>query len=124
MLKRICLSILTWLGVTTKPDVVGVLVKVNPTNEAVPSGRVVVVGGRGYQKWAYIRCPCRCGDVIMLSLAKSRRPRWTVKMDWLNRPSIEPSIRQTSGCYSHFWVRRGVVDWCSDTGRAPPAADS
>ena len=39
MLKRICLSILTWLGVTRKPDVVGVLVKVNPANEAVPSGR-------------------------------------------------------------------------------------
>ena len=43
MLKRVCLSVLTWLGVTTKPDVVGELVKVNPANEAVPSGRVVVV---------------------------------------------------------------------------------
>ena len=122
MLKRLCLSVLSWLGLMTKPDVVGELVKVNPAIEAVPSGRVVVVGGPGYQKWAHIRCPCRCGDVIMLSLANSRRPRWTVKMDWLNRPSIEPSVRQTAGCYSHFWVRRGVVDWCSDTGRGPPHA--
>jgi hypothetical protein len=119
MLKRFWLSLLAWLGLTAQPDFVGELVKVNPANEEVPPNRLVVVGGRGYQKWAYLRCPCGCDEVIMLSLAKSRRPRWTVTFDRLNRPSIEPSIRQTSGCHSHFWVRRGVVDWCGDTGRTP-----
>jgi hypothetical protein len=117
MFKRLWLSLFTWLGFTTKADLVGEVVKVNPTHEAVMPGRVIVVGGPGYQKWAYLRCPCGCGDVIMLSLAKSRRPRWTVQFDRLNRPSIKPSVRQTAGCCSHFWIRRGSVDWCGDTGQ-------
>ena len=118
MLKRLWLLLLATLGLTAKPDLIVELVKTNPSNEAVPQNRLLVVGGRAYQKWAYFRCPCGCGDVIMLSLAKSRRPRWAVTFDWLNRPSIEPSVRQTAGCCSHFWVRRGVVEWCVDTGRA------
>jgi hypothetical protein len=114
MLKRFWLWLFTRLGLAAKPDLVAELAEVNPAHESVPAGRVIVVGGPGYQKWAYFRCPCGCGEVIMLSLASSRRPRWTVKLDWLMRPSIEPSVQRTAGCYSHFWIRRGVVEWCGD----------
>lgn len=54
----------------------------------------------------------------MLSLSKSTRPRWSVTIDRLGRPTLQPSVRQVAGCYSHFWVRRGAVEWCGDTGRA------
>ncbi len=117
MLNRWLLQLLVWLHLVAGPDLVGELVAVNPANEAVPPGRLIVVGGRGYQKWAYLRCPCGCGEVIMLSLAKSRRPRWSVTVDWWGRPTVKPSVRQTMGCYSHFWIRQGVVDWCPDTGK-------
>jgi hypothetical protein len=88
----------------------------NPTRESPPPRRIIVVGGLGYRKWAYLRCPCGCGEVIMLSLANSRGPRWNVKVYWFGRPTIEPSVRQTTGCYSHFWIRGGLVDWRPDTG--------
>lgn len=76
-----------------------------------------VVGGAGYQKWAYMVCPCGCGERIMLSLARKHRPHWQVEIDWLDRPTIKPSVWQTAGCYSHFWVKKGHVEWTADTGR-------
>jgi hypothetical protein len=55
----------------------------------------------------------------MLSLATARRPHWQVKIDWLDRPTIVPSVWQTDGCFSHFWVKAGRIDWVKDTGRPP-----
>jgi hypothetical protein len=117
MMKRWLLWLLTWLHLSPKSEFTSTLVRDNPPNETVTPGRMIIVGGPGYQKWVYFRCPCRCGELIMLPLVQSRRPRWSVSIDWFNRPTIEPSVRQTAGCFSHFWIRRGVVDWCDDTGR-------
>jgi hypothetical protein len=109
-----------WLSPRPKPDLRAEIVATNPGREAIAPGRLLVVGGRGYQKWAYLRCPCGCGEVIMLSLNQKRRPRWRVMIDAQGLPTVEPSVRQTAGCYSHFWIRRGKVEWCRDTG-APEA---
>lgn len=94
----------------------------HPDQASLPHGIVHIVGGRDYQKWAYLRCPCRCGAVIMLSLAASRRPRWRARTDWFGRPTLAPSVWQTAGCYSHFFLRDGRVDWVRDTGTPPPRA--
>ncbi|MER2508151.1 MAG: DUF6527 family protein [Amaricoccus sp.] len=67
-------------------------------------------------KWACFPCPCRCGEIVKLPLGHARRPRWSVAIDKLNRPTISPSIRQTSGCLSHYWIRRGRIEWCKDSG--------
>src|SRR5579872_7383450 len=88
-----------------------------PDLTVLPEKLLYVVGRADYQKWAYMVCPCGCGERIMLSLAKNRRPRWEVEMDWLGRPTIKPSVWQTDGCYSHFWIRKGRIDWTPDTGR-------
>ena len=93
-----------------------------PEQAALRPGLLHVVGGRDYRKWAYFACPCGCGAPIMLSLSTARRPRWQVMIDWLDRPTIEPSVWQTDGCHSHFWVKGGRVDWVGDTGEAPPPA--
>jgi hypothetical protein len=94
-----------------------------PQHEAIPAGVLHVVGGQGYMKWAYLTCPCRCGAPIMLSLAAARHPHWQVQIDWLDRPTIKPSIWQTEGCFSHFWIRQGRLDWVGDTGKGPPPAN-
>ncbi len=91
-----------------------------PEPSALPQGLLHVVGGPRYQKWAYLMCPCRCGQPIMLSLSTARRPSWRVSIDWLDRPTAEPSIWQTDGCFSHFWLRRGRIEWVVDTGKRPP----
>ena len=65
-----------------------------------------------FPKWVYLRCPCGCGDVVMLSLSESRRPRWALWRDWLGRVSLSPSVHRLEGCRSHFWLHRGTVHWC------------
>ena len=50
----------------------------------------------------------------MLSLVPDRRRRWNVKLDWLSRPSIKPSVWQSNECGCHFWVERGDINWCAD----------
>ena len=82
----------------------------------LPEGLLVVVRGSG-DKWAVFRCPGECGEKLQLSLVPRRRPRWSVgQIDQLDRPTISPSVRVTSGCRCHFHVRQGQVDWCADSG--------
>lgn len=116
MLKRLGNWIATKLSLWRRPEFTATLVETNPAKEAVRPGKIIVVGGMGYQKWAYFRCPCGCGEIIMLSLQATRRPRWSVSLDARGRPTLDPSIRQTAGCFSHFWIRGGHVEWCADSG--------
>ncbi|MDV4146480.1 DUF6527 family protein [Shimia sp. FJ5] len=71
----------------------------------------------GVDKWACFHCPSGCGETIKLSLSKNRMPRWTAMSDWLRRPTISPSVRQTNECRCHFWIRCGRIDWCRDSPR-------
>ncbi|WP_019998662.1 DUF6527 family protein [Aureimonas ureilytica] len=88
----------------------------------VASGDLVHVVDGGIEKWACLLCPGGCGAAIPLSLNKQRRPRWTVRFDWFQRPSIEPSVHQLNACGCHFWVRGGRIEWCKD-GMPPGMVD-
>lgn len=109
------------LGFVRKPDLVGIVVSDHPPPEEMALGIVYIIGGPGYQKWAVFRCPRHEDEIIQLSLMPNRRPRWTVTLDILDRPTIHPSVRQLDGPYAHFWVKAGRVEWCADTGRPPPS---
>ncbi len=56
-------------------------------------------------------------EIIQLSLMQNRRPSWDVTIDSLDRPTVSPSVRQLEGSYAHFWIKKGSVEWCGDTGR-------
>ncbi|WP_247738588.1 DUF6527 family protein [Shimia sp. R9_2] len=88
----------------------------HPSPDQLVFGEVAIVRDPK-DKWACFPCPCGCGEATKLSLNQARRPRWQITIDWLNRPTISPSVRQTSGCRSHYWVRDGSVEWCKDSGR-------
>ncbi|MCG6864744.1 MAG: hypothetical protein LJE58_04885 [Thiogranum sp.] len=30
--------------------------------------------------------------------------------------SQRPSVRQLDGSHAHFWIRKGRIGWCADTG--------
>lgn len=107
------------LGLITKPQLVAQVVEEQPPHDAIEAGVVYVVGGAGYEKWAVFRCPGHEYEIIQLSLMKKYRPRWAVSVDFLERPTIYPSIRQLEGSLAHFWVRSGQVEWCADTGKPP-----
>lgn len=88
-----------------------------PERDVLRSNIVLLVGDRNAPKWATFSCPCGCGAPLLLSLSKQKRPRWSVSQNWFGRPDISPSIRRTDGCLSHFWIRKGNVEWCPDTGK-------
>lgn len=108
-----------WLGLIPRPDFVVRVVSDHPTPESIVPGVIYVVGGPGYKKWAYLRCPADKSEIIQLSLMQKRKPRWDVTIDSLNRPTLFPSVRQLEGSYAHFWIKKGSVEWCEDTGRKP-----
>jgi hypothetical protein len=116
-MRALARNILVALRLIPRPDFTARLVADHPDPDAIADGQIYVVGGRGYSKWAYFRCPADRGEIVQLSLMPERRPRWTVSMDWLGRPTIHPSVRQLEGSCAHFWIRRGRVDWCDDSGR-------
>ena len=92
-----------------------------PADAEIQAGELIVVESDGFHKWACLKCPGGCGVKISLSLNPNRRPQWRVGGDWFGRPSIEPSVHQMSDCRCHFWVRRGVIEWCHD-GKPPRAS--
>lgn len=118
-LKKAARSAAVRLGLISRPDLIVRFVADHPHQEAMEAGVIYVVGGRGYQKWALFRCPHHKEEIIQLSLMPNRRPRWTITADFLERPTLDPSVRQLAGSYAHFWVRRGKVDWCADSGQRP-----
>lgn len=87
------------------------LVSDNPKPEDVESDIVYVIGGKGYVKWAYLKCPDNCDENIILNLSQSRKPYWTVKQDKKGRATIHPSIHKLEGCKSHFWIKKGHLMW-------------
>lgn len=111
---RRCLSA---VGFIKRPDLVGRIMDRHPRPEELPPSTVIVVKDGHFEKWACLRCPCGCGEKLMLSLNQARRPCWAVTLDWLGRPSITPSINQLNACRCHFWIKGGIVEWCRDSGR-------
>jgi hypothetical protein len=67
---------------------------------------------------SFVPLRLRCADHACARAAK-RSPRWRVAIDWFDRPTLEPSVWQTDGCYSHFWVKQGRIVWTPDTGKTP-----
>lgn len=79
-----------------------------------PDRSTVYLVGEGRHLWfASFGCPCDCGATIQISLLPAGRPRWEAKLHWTGTISLAPSIRRTSGCRSHFFVRRGRIEWCA-----------
>ena len=107
------------IGIIRRSELVSVLIVDQPLPEAMEAGKIYIVGGPGYQKWAVFRCPKHEEEIVQLSLMQNRHPRWTIAVDFLDRPTIHPSVRQLDGAYAHFWVRSGCVEWCADTGQRP-----
>nr|WP_291162796.1 DUF6527 family protein [Hyphomicrobium sp.] len=61
-----------------------------------------------------MRCPCGCGATIELMILPGANPRWSIQVDEVGRPTLQPSVWRQTGCRSHFWVRRGRIQWCGD----------
>ncbi len=80
--------------------------------------RTIYAVGENETLWhVVLLCPCDCGATIGLNLLPDDEPRWSLHNDE-GGPTLKPSVWRTSGCRSHFFLRRGQIVWCR-----PEAAD-
>lgn len=76
----------------------------------IAAGDLILVE-RGVIRAAVMRCPCGCGDDIVINLDSRTGPAWRL---YRSRKGITlyPSVWRDSGCGSHFIIWRGKIFWC------------
>src|SRR5437868_232141 len=103
-------------GIISRPALLAVDVPEAPEENDLLEGFLLREVRDGYPKWAHLRCP-RCGEHIQLPLAG--RGAWSLKIDWLTRPTIHPSIWQKGSCKAHFFIVRGEFVWTNNKYNQP-----
>lgn len=76
-----------------------------------PSRGLVLLRDGGEDWSVMMNCPCGCGQRIELPLLEEAMPRWSLRIDGRQRPTLHPSVWLREGCRSHFLVRAGKVIW-------------
>lgn len=64
-------------------------------------------------------CPCGCGSPYVLQIrgmVQGDDRGWRFSVDD-GVPTLTPSIRRVGSCAAHFFLRRGKVEFCGDSGR-------
>ncbi len=110
-IRKAALFVTVKAGLVRKPEFAIQEVEDNPDPDTMSDHVVYVVKYGGWPKWADFKCPCGCDDVISISIARGKQS-WRLETDLLARPSLRPSVWRKAGCRSHFWVRKGRVNWC------------
>lgn len=88
--------------------------KVEELPDELDRKSVYLVGENNHLWFAAMLCPCGCGSVLQMGLMAAQRPRWTVVEHNDGTVSLHPSVWRIVGCKSHFWLRRGKINWCHD----------
>lgn len=71
-----------------------------------------VVQEDDFQEQAAMLCPCCCQRVLHVNLLPDERPCWRLTRHDDGTSSLHPSVWRKKDCGSHFWFRRGRVEWC------------
>jgi hypothetical protein len=122
LLQSIARILLTWCRLIPQPEMVARTTTLHPSPKEMTDGVMVVVRDNGMEKWACLRCPGGCGERIQLSLSEKRRPRWSVTVDAIGRPTVTPSVHVLNDCRCHFWIRRGAINWVGGSPDRPHEA--
>lgn len=76
-----------------------------------------VVQEDGFEEQAAMICPCGCRKVLHMNLLTDERPCWRVTRHEDGTATLHPSVWRKKGCGSHFWFRRGRVQWVPDVAQ-------
>ncbi len=76
----------------------------------VKSGDTVIVE-RGTPRLLVMRCPCGCGENLVINLDKRSGPAWR---HYVNKRglSLYPSYWRDTACGSHFILSNSKIYWC------------
>ena len=94
-----------------------------PVDNLLRDGEFIEVTYRNKSYWAVFKCPCGCNTIISLPLQNTQNPHWNLQHSYGGKPTLNPSIWQNKGCFSHFWVINGKIEWCHNTGIEPWIAE-
>lgn len=83
--------------------------------QRLKSNQIVLVRDGHRLKWAALKCPCGCGEIIQVPLMKSVSPHWDIRVEENNTITLSPSLWRAEGCKSHFFLRAGRVFWCEES---------
>ncbi|MHC5779636.1 DUF6527 family protein [Nostoc sp.] len=76
--------------------------------------RCVYIAGEGKYLWyAAMCCPCNCGATLHMSLMPQGSPRWHLTENVDGTVSLHPSVWRIVDCRSHFFLKKGLIHWCS-----------
>lgn len=79
--------------------------------ERLPRRGLVLLRDSGEDWCVGMLCPCGCDQKVELPLIPEAKPRWKLRVEPDGSPTLTPSVWLRDGCRSHFFVRRGKVDW-------------
>ena len=100
-------------------------VQVESLPHRLASGKLYVIGTGTHVRAMAMQCPCGCGESLQINLLTDAHPCWHVTRHSDGAVSLYPSVRNQSGCQSHFFVRRSRVYWWNrETGDARISTNS
>jgi len=70
-----------------------------------------IIENYGFLWQVVMICPCGCKKLLQMNLMKEYNPYWRFEIDKKNRISLHPSIQRVVGCKSHFFLRKGNIQW-------------
>ncbi|GIK49909.1 MAG: hypothetical protein BroJett013_26060 [Alphaproteobacteria bacterium] len=71
-----------------------------------------IVQEDGFEEQAAMLCPCGCKRILHMNLLTDERPCWKVTRHGDGTATLNPSVWRKKDCGSHFWFRKGRVQWC------------
>jgi hypothetical protein len=71
-----------------------------------------IVQDGSFEEQAAMICPCGCRAVLQMNLLTDERPCWRVTRHDDGTATLHPSVWRQKECLSHFWYRKGRIEWC------------
>jgi hypothetical protein len=103
----------SWFVRPDKPKVPFKTVLLAELPELLDPGSVYVLGEGQYRWFVAMLCPCGCKAVLQVSLLTDAKPRWRlIEHADDGTVTLQPSVWRLEGCRSHFFLRRGRIQWC------------
>lgn len=86
------------------------------TGCVAPDDATVVLqrGPKGDHFEAWLKCPCGCGENVVLALKPGKAndyADWELHIEPTGRPTLKPSVNHQDGCKSHYTITDGEVHW-------------
>jgi len=73
---------------------------------------IYIVQDDEFDEFAAMICPCGCRQVLYMNLLPDERPCWRITRHDDGTSTLHPSVWRKKECRSHFWFRRGRIEWC------------